>query len=98
MDTYGDVQARRSRSHRGDGHAAARALGMTSVHEIARTGLSRVGVRYGGLTPERLIERAMGTDLPLLLADSVGKAIRNGYETEPASHRAWVRPVPVRTF
>lgn len=80
-------------------HAAARDLGTASVHEIARTCLSRNGVRHSSLSVDALLSRAMTTsDFPLILADSIGKAIRNGYETEPASHRAWVRAVPVRDF
>ena len=54
------------------------------------------GFATASLSPQRLMQRAMTTqDFPLLLADSLGKAIRNGYETEPASHRQWVRVVPV---
>ncbi|MGH8698097.1 MAG: prohead protease/major capsid protein fusion protein [Burkholderiales bacterium] len=80
-------------------HAAARDLGTPSIHALARTCLSRAGIRHGSLTIDALLSRAMTTsDFPLILADSVGKAVRNGYETEPASHRAWVRPVPVRDF
>jgi phage major head subunit gpT-like protein len=51
------------------------------------------------MSTERLIERAMTTsDFPEILKDGIGKAIRQGYETEPSSHRAWVRTVGVRDF
>jgi phage major head subunit gpT-like protein len=80
-------------------HAAARDLCATSIHEIARTCCSRAGLAHGNLSAERLIERAMTTsDFPSILQDGVAKAVRNGYETEPASHRDWVRPVPVKDF
>jgi hypothetical protein len=80
-------------------HAAARDFTSTSIHEIARTCLSRSGIRHTGMSSERLIERAMTTsDFPEILKDGIGKAIRRGYETEPSSHRAWVRTVGVRDF
>lgn len=80
-------------------HAAARDFHATSVHEIARTCLSRTGARHGNLSDLSLIQRAMTTsDFPEILADSVGKALRRGWETEPASHRAWVRTQRVRNF
>lgn len=80
-------------------HAAARDLATSSVHEIARVCLSRGGGRHSNLSAERLIERAMTTsDFPLILADAVGKSLRRGWETEPASHRDWVRPAPVANF
>ena len=78
-------------------HPAARDL-PGSVIELARIVCSRAGLRTSGST-ELLIRNAMTTsDFPLILADSAGKALRGGFEEEPASHRAWVRVVPVRDF
>lgn len=71
-----------------------------SVLDLARTCVSRAGhtVRGGGGN-EALIKRAMSTsDFPLILADVMNKSVRSGYETEPASHRAWVRPQAVPDF
>jgi phage major head subunit gpT-like protein len=69
-----------------------------SVHDIARTCVSRAG-RTVGKGNEALIRGAMTTgDFPLILADSMHKATRTGYEQEPASHRDWIRAVPVSDF
>jgi hypothetical protein len=38
------------------------------------------------------------SDFPLILADSIGKALRGGYESEPSSHREFCRVAPVRDF
>lgn len=46
-----------------------------------------------------LISRAMSTsDFPQILTGAVGASLRNGYEVEPASHRAWVRVESVPDF
>lgn len=69
-----------------------------SVLELARTCVLRSG-RSIPSTREELVTRAMTTsDFPVILANTMGVAVRNGYESEPASHRAWVRPVPVPDF
>jgi phage major head subunit gpT-like protein len=79
-------------------HPAARDV-SASVLDLARTCLSRAGRTVRGGSVDLLVRQAMTTsDFPLLLADSVGKALRTGFETEPASHREWVRVVPVRDF
>ena len=69
--------------------------------EAAIVTLDRAGVRVPGGGPAAIIQRAASltrSDFPGILADSLGKAIRNGYETEPASHRLWVRVQPVADF
>ena len=69
-----------------------------SILDIARTCISRSGKTFRG-SNEELVRRSMSTsDFPLILADAMHKAVRNGYETEPASHRAWVRTQPVADF
>ncbi len=81
-------------------HAAARDL-SPSIGEIARTCLSRAGKRsfWGAPTGARLFARALATsDFPLILLGALHASIRRGYETEPQSHRAWVRPVSVPDF
>lgn len=84
-------------------HAAARDV-SASVYDLARTSLSRAGKSasrmFGGEArgPE-LVKRALTTtDFPLILSGALHASVRNGYETEPASHRAWVRAVPVADF
>jgi hypothetical protein len=71
----------------------------SSILGIARTCVSRAGrtVRRG--SAELTLRAAMTTsDFPLILGNALNKSIRRGYELEPASHRAWVRVVPVRDF
>lgn len=71
-----------------------------SIYDLARTCLSRAGKSswFGNAGPQ-LLKRAMTTsDFPLILAGSLHASIRQGYETEPASHRAWVRAQPVVDF
>jgi HK97 family phage prohead protease len=84
-------------------HAAARDV-SASIYDLARTSLSRTGKSasrwFGGEArgPE-LIKRAMSTsDFPLILAGALHASVRSGYETEPSSHRAWVRAAPVADF
>lgn len=80
-------------------HAAAADLRGLPALEIARICLSRAGVSVQRLSPSRLIERAMTTgDFPLILGDAMHKSVRQGYESEPSSHRAWVRPQSVVDF
>jgi hypothetical protein len=80
-------------------HPAARDLVRTSVVDIARTCLSRSGVRTGMLSTSELLKRAFSTsDFPQILTDAVGVSVRRGYETEPASHRQWVRTETVPDF
>ena len=82
-----------------DGHPAARDIQSLSLHDLARTCLAQSGRREGYLSGHRLIKAAMTTsDFPSILENSLNKAIRRGYETEPASHRAWVRVQPVSDF
>jgi HK97 family phage prohead protease len=84
-------------------HAAARDV-SASVYDLARLCLSRAGKpgsrMFGGemSRPDLLKRAATTSDYPLILSGALHAAIRNGYETEPASHRAWVRPVPVQDF
>lgn len=69
-----------------------------SVRGLARTCLSRQGKTVSG-GDDRLLKRVMSTsDFPLILADAMHKATLIGYETEPASHREWVRPQQVSDF
>lgn len=85
-------------------HAGARDV-SGSVYDLARLSLSRSGKSGsrgwlgGELSRSDLIKRAMTTsDFPAIMSGSLHQAVRNGYENEPASHRAWVRPVPVVDF
>lgn len=84
-------------------HAAAGDV-SSSVHDLARICLSRAGKSssriFGGEARGLdLIKRAMTTsDFPNILSGALHATIRRGYEEEPATHRAWVRVVPVPDF
>lgn len=84
-------------------HAAAGDISV-SVLDLARTCLSRAGKSAAGLFGgevggKKLIERAMTTsDFPLILTGALHASVRRGYETEPASHRHWVRAQSVPDF
>lgn len=85
-------------------HAAARDV-SASVYDLARVCLSRSGKSasrwFGGEArgPE-LIKRAGATtsDFPAILEGALHASIRSGYESEPSTHRAWVRVVPFADF
>jgi ATP-dependent protease ClpP protease subunit len=80
-------------------HAGAADLRGTSVADIARACLSRAGQAHGNLSRADLIRAALSTsDFPGILSNSLGKMLRAGYESEPASHRAWVKKTNVPDF
>lgn len=81
---------------------AARDLRRMSALDMARTCLSRAGrsSRLGfSSEPDRTFKAALTTsDFPSILENALGKVLRNGYETEPQSHRAWVHATQVPDF
>jgi len=80
-------------------HAGAADLRGSSVADIARACLSRHGKAHGNLSRVDLIRAALTTsDFPGILSNSLGKMLRAGYESEPASHRAWVKMTNVPDF
>jgi len=81
-------------------HPGARDIGRMSVADLCRAALSRAGKSTAHLTDRsRLIKAALSTsDFPSLLENSLGKALRNGYELDPQSHTAWVRFTMVPDF
>jgi ATP-dependent protease ClpP protease subunit len=80
-------------------HAGAGDIRSMSVLEIARACLSRAGRTHSGFRDGKIIQAALSTsDFPGILENSLGKALRNGYETGQQSHRAWVRKTMVPDF
>lgn len=78
--------------------AANDVLGM-SIHDIARSCVASAGRREGYLSGPKLIKAAMSTsDFPAILESALYKSVRQGYENEPASHRAWIRVQTVPDF
>lgn len=83
-------------------HPGARDV-PAGIFDLARLVLSRSGKPGGGYlnrtTGPDLLKRAQTVgDFSSILIGSLGAAVRNGYENEPASHRQWVNMVPVRDF
>lgn len=72
-------------------HAAARDFRGMSVLDMARSCLSRSGrFSVNQSNPQALIRSAMSTsDFPALLGDTLWKSLRNGVESEQATHRVW---------
>lgn len=80
-------------------HAAAGDV-SASVYDLARLCLSRAD-RSGRLPargPELLKRAATTSDFSAILEGALHASLRNGYENEPASHRAWVRVAPFADF
>jgi len=89
-----------------DLHPAAHDVMGMSLTDIARTMVGQAGgtVRRGlfgarSETSHDVIKAAMTTsDFPLLLENVASKSLMSGYDTEPASHRAWVNQTDVSDF
>jgi ATP-dependent Clp endopeptidase proteolytic subunit ClpP len=87
-------------------HPAARDVMAMSLTDIARTMVSQAGVtiRRGlfGIkseTPHDVIMAALTTsDFPLLLENVASKSLMSGYDSEPATHRSWVKQTDVPDF
>jgi len=80
-------------------HPAARDVQRMSIHELARAWLSQRGVSTAGMGREALLRFAMSTsDFPAVLSGALNRAVRVGFEAEPASHTAWVRRTTVPDF
>lgn len=82
-------------------HAGARDIGGMSLSDIMRACVSRGGRWSDTSTGGRsaLVRAAMSTsDFPVILENTLGKALRGGYESEPATYQAWTRRVLVPDF
>jgi len=82
-------------------HVASRDLARMSVVAMAETCLRNRGLSTSGLPADQILSRAFShttSDFPQLLANVANKALMQGFESEPASHRVWVRNVDVPDF
>lgn len=87
-------------------HPAANDVMGMSLTDIARTMVGQAGgtIRRGlfGVRSETsydVIKAAMtASDFPLLLENVASKSLMSGYDSEPASHRAWVNQTDVPDF
>lgn len=82
-------------------HPGSRDAQGMGLMDIARACVSRAGMSTGWGPESRggLIRSALSTsDFPMILENSLGKALRNGYEVEPATYEAWTSKVLVPDF
>lgn len=82
-------------------HAGVRDVQGMALSDVMRASISRAGRSEGftGNSRSALVKAAMSTsDFPAILENTLGKALRAGYETEPATFEAWTRSVLVPDF
>lgn len=80
---------------------------LSQVHDVERMDLctmaenflSRAGKRTRNMDRASLFRSAMGTsDFPLLLANTAGKSLALGYQTEATTHQIWTGEKEVQDF
>ena len=72
-------------------------MGLTEIMQacVRRSGRGGFGDRTGG----GLVRAALATsDFPAILENTLGKALRAGFEIEPATYESWTRKVTVPDF
>lgn len=82
-------------------HPGARDIQGMDLEEIMRICASRSGQRaeFSGGGRKAMIKAVMTTsDFPAILENTLGKALRVGFEAEPATFEAWTRKVLVPDF
>ncbi|GGA70664.1 hypothetical protein GCM10011521_05940 [Arenimonas soli] len=83
-------------------HAGARDVMGMGLQEVMRNCVARSGGQgnwAGGDSRRSFVRAALSTsDFPAILENSLGKALRTGYEAEPATFEAWTRKVLVPDF
>ena len=82
-------------------HAGVRDLQGVGLGEIMRICASRNGRTFdvGRSAHKSIVKAAMTTsDFPAILENTLGKALRSGFEAEPSTFKAWTRKVTVPNF
>ncbi|MCI4566383.1 head maturation protease, ClpP-related [Lysobacter sp. CFH 32150] len=83
-------------------HAGARDVQGMSLSDIMQACVRRSGrsvVGFGDRSRGGLVRAALSTsDFPAILENSLNKALRGGFEAEPATFEAWTRKVLVPDF
>src|SRR5581483_1208148 len=81
-------------------HPGMRDVQGMSLSEIVRVCVGRAGKVLDSMRPGRdIIRAAMSTsDFPAILENSLGKALRTGFEAEPRTFEAWTSKATVRDF
>lgn len=97
-----DMVAMRSGIRIDNPHAGVRDISSMSMVDIMRACVTRDGDRRGFESSSggaSLVKAAMSTsDFPAILENSLGKALRSGFATEPATYTAWTRKITVPDF
>lgn len=80
--------------------AEARPWAHMTIPDLARDCLRRAGVTATGMATETIITRALHTtsDFPLILGDTVGRELRQGYQAAQSGVRALARQTTARDF
>jgi ATP-dependent Clp endopeptidase proteolytic subunit ClpP len=69
------------------------------LSDIAKASLGSHSRLRDGAAPYEAVRAAMNTvDFPLILENIASNSLMTAYESEPASHRRWVRPSSVEDF
>lgn len=81
-------------------HPGWRDVSGMGLPDILRACASRSGrVDLGGQNRGALVQAAMTTsDFPAILSGTLGKALRAGFDAEPATYEAWTRKILVPDF
>lgn len=82
-------------------HPGARDVQGMALSEIMQACVRRSGRGggFGGSSGGGLVRAALTTsDFPAILENTLGKALREGFEAEPATFNAWTRKVSVPDF
>jgi len=79
---------------------AAQQYRSFSMLEIAQDCLRTRGIAHGGLSPARLVERALHTtsDFPLILGDATNRSVLDSYRVAQSAIKAAARQVNARDF
>jgi hypothetical protein len=81
-------------------HPGAADVRGLSVLQMAKSMLDAAGHSTQGLNTGQVFAAGnmSSSDFPLLLGDSVNKALMHGYRNAPATHRIWTRAADLRHF
>lgn len=80
-------------------HLHAGDFARMRLSDMGQQMLSMRGLSTAGMSPSRIIEAAMvRSDLPQLLGDVSNRALRQAYESAPASHTIWTAEREVVDF
>lgn len=98
VEAASDVLAMRAGVRLENVHPGARDLANMSISAMAEACLSRHDLARGSSAAATIRAALSTSDFPLILQDTVRKAMRKGYESEPGTHTRWVLRSTVPDF